>query len=160
MQLKLIKVKRLLLPRINKKVFWLHFVMGWSRIQQAFRQKGLPESQVQPVEFGTLEAIIRGVTAGLGTALLPKSAVDCSERPNNVWIHQLPAAYQDLEIVFIYRKDFFITSAFQRFIDEISEIKWWGKMHWVSVCLRWTKSVADCQESTEYCKSVWNTGGY
>lgn len=122
MQLKLIKVKRLLLPKINKKVLFA-FCEGMITYSASVPSEGPPESQGQPVEFGTLETIIRGVTAGLGTALLPKSAVDCSERPMNVWIHQLPAAYQDLEIVFIYRKDFFITSAFQRFIDEISEIK-------------------------------------
>ncbi|AEP86844.1 LysR family transcriptional regulator [Bacillus spizizenii] len=92
-----------------------------ARVKRLLEEAGIQHQKI--IEFGTLEAIIRGVSAGLGTALLPKSAVDCSERPTNVWIHQLPAAYQDLEIVFIYRKDFFITSAFQRFIDEISVIK-------------------------------------
>ncbi len=70
-----------------------------------------------------MEAIIKGVSAGMGTALLPKSAVDGSEHRTNVWIHKLPPAYQDLEIVFIHRKDFFITSAFQTFLDEINEMK-------------------------------------
>ncbi|WP_409509739.1 LysR family transcriptional regulator [Bacillus spizizenii] len=92
-----------------------------ARVKRLLEEAGIQNQKI--IEFGTLEAIIRGVSAGLGTALLPKSAVDCSKRPTNVWIHQLPAAYQDLEIVFIYRKDFFITSAFQRFIDEISVIK-------------------------------------
>ncbi len=99
------------------------FCDGMITYSASVPSEGPPRISGTALEFGTLEAIIRGVTAGLGTALLPKSAVDCSERPNNVWIHQLPAAYQYLEIVFIYRKDFFITSAFQRFIDEISEIK-------------------------------------
>ncbi|PJZ01145.1 LysR family transcriptional regulator [Bacillus vallismortis] len=90
-----------------------------ARVKRLLEEAGIQNQKI--IEFGTLEAIIRGVSAGLGTALLPRSAVDWSELRTNVWIHQLPAAYQDLEIVFIYRNDFFITSAFQRFIDEIAK---------------------------------------
>ncbi|WP_276735195.1 LysR family transcriptional regulator [Bacillus sp. (in: firmicutes)] len=92
-----------------------------ARVKRLLEEAGIQNQKI--IEFGTLEAIVRGVSAGLGTALLPKSAVDCYEQRTNVWIHQLPAAYQDLEIVFIYRKDFFITSAFQRFMDEVDEMK-------------------------------------
>ncbi len=92
-----------------------------ARVKRLLEDAGIQNPKI--IEFGTLEAIIKGVSAGLGTALLPKSAVDCSEQHTNVWIHQLPAAYQDLEIVFIFRKDFYITSAFQRFMDEICELK-------------------------------------
>ncbi|MEI1421620.1 LysR family transcriptional regulator [Bacillus cabrialesii] len=92
-----------------------------TRVKRLLEEAGVQHQKI--IEFGTLEAIVRGVSAGLGTALLPKSAVDCYEQRTNVWIHQLPAAYQDLEIVFIYRKDFFITNAFQRFMDEVDEMK-------------------------------------
>ncbi|AUZ26647.1 LysR family transcriptional regulator [Bacillus subtilis] len=92
-----------------------------ARVKRLLEEAGIQKQKI--IEFGTLEAIVRGVSAGLGTALLPRSAVDCCEQRTNVWIHQLPAAYQDLEIVFIYRKDFFITSAFQRFMDEVDEMK-------------------------------------
>ncbi|MGG7220285.1 LysR family transcriptional regulator [Bacillus sp. ATD] len=91
------------------------------RVKRLLEEAGIPNQKI--IEFGTLEAIIKGVSAGMGTALLPRSAIDCSEHRTNVWIHQLPAAYQDVEIVFIYRKDFFITSAFQTFLDEIHEMK-------------------------------------
>ncbi|USP93639.1 LysR family transcriptional regulator [Bacillus vallismortis] len=87
------------------------------RVKRLLEEAGIQNQKI--IEFGTLEAIIRGVSAGLGTALLPKSAVDRT----NVYTRQLPEAYQDLEIVFIYRKDFFMTSAFQRFIDEVIEMK-------------------------------------
>ncbi|KJJ42934.1 transcriptional regulator [Bacillus subtilis] len=92
-----------------------------ARVKRLLEEAGIQKQKI--IEFGTLEAIVRGVSAGLGTALLPRSAVDCCEQRTNVWIHQLPAPYQDLEIVFIYRKDFFITSAFQRFMDEVDEMK-------------------------------------
>ncbi|MER0467986.1 LysR family transcriptional regulator [Bacillus cabrialesii subsp. cabrialesii] len=92
-----------------------------TRVKRLLEEAGVQHQKI--IEFGTLEAIVRGVSAGLGTALLPKSAVDCYEQRTNVWIHQLPAAYQDLEILFIYRKDFFITNAFQRFMDEVDEMK-------------------------------------
>lgn len=91
------------------------------RIKRLLEEAGIQNQKM--IEFGTLEAIFRGVSAGLGTALLPKSAVDCSVHRMNVCIHQLPAAYQDVEIVFIYRKDFFMTCAFQTFLDEINEMK-------------------------------------
>ncbi|ASB61116.1 transcriptional regulator [Bacillus sp. A053] len=91
------------------------------RVKRLLEEAGIPNQKI--IEFGTLEAIIKGVSAGMGTALLPRSAIDCSEHRTNVWIYQLPAAYQDVEIVFIYRKDFFITSAFQTFLDEINEMK-------------------------------------
>ncbi|ARV43978.1 LysR family transcriptional regulator [Bacillus inaquosorum] len=92
-----------------------------ARVKRLLKEAGIQNQKI--IEFGTLEAILRGVSAGLGTALLPKSAVDCSTYGANVYIHRLPAAYQDLEIVFIYRKDFFMTSAFQTFIDEVNEMK-------------------------------------
>ncbi|NTU25570.1 LysR family transcriptional regulator [Bacillus tequilensis] len=92
-----------------------------ARVKRLLKEAGIQNQKI--IEFGTLEAIIRGVSAGLGTALLPKSAIDCSEHRMNVWIHQLPEAYRDVEIVFIYRKDFFITNAFQRYIDEVDEMK-------------------------------------
>ncbi|CAN2249386.1 transcriptional regulator (LysR family) [Bacillus subtilis] len=92
-----------------------------ARVKRLLEEAGIQNQKI--IEFGTLEAILRGVSAGLGTALLPKSAVDCSTYGANVCIHRLPAAYQDLEIVFIYRKDFFMTSAFQTFIDEVNEMK-------------------------------------
>ncbi|MDR4435261.1 LysR family transcriptional regulator [Bacillus tequilensis] len=92
-----------------------------ARVKRLLEEAGIQNQKI--IEFGTLEAIIRGVSAGLGTALLPKSAIDCSEHRMNIWIHQLPAAYRDVEIVFIYRKDFFITNAFQRYIDEVDEMK-------------------------------------
>ncbi|MED3600473.1 LysR family transcriptional regulator YofA [Bacillus subtilis] len=91
------------------------------RVKRLLEEAGIQNQKI--IEFGTLEPIIKGVSAGMGTALLPKSAVDGYEHRTNVWIHQLPPAYQDLEIVFIYRKDFFITSAFQTFLDEINEMK-------------------------------------
>jgi DNA-binding transcriptional LysR family regulator len=92
-----------------------------ARVKRLLEEARVQEQKI--IEFGTLESIIRGVSAGLGTALLPKSAIDCSVHDQNVYIHQLPVSYQDMTIVFIYRKDFLITSAFQRFIDELSETR-------------------------------------
>ncbi|WP_316274589.1 LysR family transcriptional regulator [Bacillus halotolerans] len=91
------------------------------RVKRLLEEAGIRQQKI--IEFGTLEAVIRGVSAGLGTALLPKSAISCSVHRQRVYVHQLPASYQDMTIVFIYRKDFFMTSAFQRFIAELNETK-------------------------------------
>ncbi|MGR0121121.1 LysR family transcriptional regulator [Bacillus halotolerans] len=91
------------------------------RVKRLLEEAGIRQQKI--IEFGTLEAVIRGVSAGLGTALLPKSAIACSVHRQRVYVHQLPASYQDMTIVFIYRKDFFMTNAFQRFIAELNETK-------------------------------------
>ncbi|SPU04374.1 LysR family transcriptional regulator [Bacillus subtilis] len=59
------------------------------RVKRLLEEAGIHNQKI--IEFGTLEAIIKGVSAGMGTALLPKSAVDGSEHRTNVWIHQLPS---------------------------------------------------------------------
>ncbi len=84
--------------------------------------EGSRYSKSKIIEFGTLEAILRGVSAGLGTARL-KSAVDCSTHGANVYIHQAPAKVSRLRDRIYIQKRLFMTSAFQTFIDEVNEMK-------------------------------------
>jgi DNA-binding transcriptional LysR family regulator len=70
---------------------------------------------VRRLEFGTLEAILGCVAAGLGVTLLPKSVVGPTWREGRVAVHQLPAAEAHVETLFVRRRDAFVSSALAAF---------------------------------------------
>ncbi|MEG7379148.1 LysR family transcriptional regulator [Bacillus subtilis] len=76
----------------------------------------------QPVimEFGTLEAIIGGVTAGLGISLLPRTVVQKHEAEGSIRLYPLPKALRQMKTEFIVRKDSFISSALRTFMDSFA----------------------------------------
>lgn len=57
------------------------------------------------LEFGTLDAIIGCVAAGIGVTLLPRSIVAPAQRAGRVAVHRLPAAESHVDTVFIRRRD-------------------------------------------------------
>lgn len=75
----------------------------------------------QPIimEFGTLEAIIGGVSAGLGISLLPKSVIYKQEAEGSIRTHAIPDMFSHMKTEFITRKDAFISSALSAFIDTL-----------------------------------------
>jgi DNA-binding transcriptional LysR family regulator len=66
---------------------------------------------VRELEFGTLEAIIACVSAGLGVTLLPVALIGEVWREGRVAVHRLPAEEAMVETVFIRRRDGLVTSA-------------------------------------------------
>jgi LysR family transcriptional regulator, cell division regulator len=72
---------------------------------------------VRHLEFGTLEAIISCVSAGLGVTLLPKALIGPVWRGHRVRLHPLPRDEGHVETVFIRRRDGFVTSALGAFLD-------------------------------------------
>lgn len=71
---------------------------------------------VRRLEFGTLDAILGCVAAGLGVTLLPKSVVAGASRAGGVAIHDLPHADSRVETLFIRRRDAFLSSALEAFL--------------------------------------------
>ncbi len=69
------------------------------------------------MEFGTLEAILGCVSAGLGISLLPKSVVEKRVQSGSLRCHSIPTPYSKVNTVFIHRKDAVMTSALVKFID-------------------------------------------
>jgi LysR family transcriptional regulator, cell division regulator len=69
------------------------------------------------LEFGTLEAIISCVSAGLGVTLLPKALIGPVWRDHRVRLHPLPHDEGHVETVFIRRRDGIMTSALGAFLD-------------------------------------------
>ncbi|MCM3702224.1 LysR family transcriptional regulator [Paenibacillus macerans] len=63
------------------------------------------------MEFGTLEAIIGGVSAGLGISLLPRVVVEKEANAGNLCIHQVPESFRQTKTELVVRKNSHPTSA-------------------------------------------------
>ena len=71
---------------------------------------------VRMLEFGTLEAIIGCVEAGLGMTLLPEALVGPVWRDERIAVHPLPNDYGEVDTLFIRRRDGFQSSALGAFL--------------------------------------------
>jgi LysR family transcriptional regulator, cell division regulator len=72
---------------------------------------------VRVLEFGTLEAIVSCVAAGLGMTLLPKALTCAAWSGHRVAAHHLPDAEGRVETVFIQHRDAYATGALRAFLD-------------------------------------------
>ncbi len=81
------------------------------RLEALLRRRGI--QAVRLLEFGTLDAILACVAAGIGVTLLPHSLVPAGAR---ITIHALPPADAQVETLFIRRRDSFVSTAMNAFI--------------------------------------------
>jgi DNA-binding transcriptional LysR family regulator len=72
---------------------------------------------VRQLEFGTLEAIIACVSAGVGVTLLPRALLGSVWERGRVHIHPLPSNEGQVETVFIRHREAFASSALHAFLD-------------------------------------------
>ncbi len=70
-----------------------------------------------PLEFGSLDAIIACVAAGIGVTLLPRGVVAAAADQNLVTIHTVSPEIADVETLFIRRHDAYVSSAMRAFVD-------------------------------------------
>jgi LysR family transcriptional regulator, cell division regulator len=70
-----------------------------------------------PLEFGSLDAIIACVAAGIGITLLPRGVVDVAAKQDLVTLHQIAPERAHVETLFIRRKDAYVSSAMGAFIE-------------------------------------------
>jgi DNA-binding transcriptional LysR family regulator len=68
------------------------------------------------LEFGTLEAILGCVGAGLGITLLPRALVGSVFKAGRVSVHKLPRSDAVVDTVFIRRRGAFASSALRAFV--------------------------------------------
>jgi DNA-binding transcriptional LysR family regulator len=73
----------------------------------------------EPLEFGSIEAIIACVSAGVGVTLLPKGVVASALREGLVNVHELAPEIADVETVFVRRLDGYFSSALSTFLDSV-----------------------------------------
>ncbi|MEC3656062.1 LysR family transcriptional regulator [Bacillus siamensis] len=101
----------------------LFFAAGCShrrKIKNILKEEAVPAQKI--IEFGTLEAIIGAVQAGLGVSFLPASAARYFKNRENLFHHQLPERFRDMNISFIYRRDLFLTSAFEELLNGLKAL--------------------------------------
>jgi DNA-binding transcriptional LysR family regulator len=85
------------------------------RLENILAQHGIQTAQ--PLEFGSLDAIIGCVAAGVGVTLLPKAVVLPAWRDGRVMAHELPPEQARVDTLFIRRKDTHLTSTLAAFLD-------------------------------------------
>lgn len=105
-----------------KKRTILVFRQGCSyraRLQQWLYSEGILPIKI--IEFGSVEAMIGGVMAGMGISLLPLSIVEKYQENGQLMIHPLPEAYSIVDTVFIRRHDVLMSNALQSFLNILSQ---------------------------------------
>jgi DNA-binding transcriptional LysR family regulator len=85
------------------------------RLEELLARRGLTPTGI--MEFGTLEAIIGCVQAGLGVTLLPRGLLESRERQGQLSILTLPTSEARIEIIFIRRRDAVSFSAMKAFLQ-------------------------------------------
>lgn len=78
-------------------------------------------AQPRIMEFGTLEAIVGGVSAGLGISLLPRSVVAKAEAAGSLCVHPLPTPYNRIRTFFVMRRDAYVSRPLELFLQKLAE---------------------------------------
>ncbi len=73
------------------------------RLEAWFAEAGVTPGRIS--EFGTFEAIIGCVAAGMGVALMPKEIISQRKLGRTVRVHALPPAIAHVETLLVWRKD-------------------------------------------------------
>lgn len=84
------------------------------RLEEVLAHRGIVG--LRCLEFGTIEAIVGCVAAGLGVTLLPRGVLEPARRAGRIAMHDLPAAEADAETLFIHRADAVQSSALAAFL--------------------------------------------
>lgn len=87
------------------------------RLEELLARRGIVG--LRRLEFGTLEAILGAVAAGLGITLMPRALIGPTWRGGQVRAHRLPAAEARVQTVFVRRRDMLPSSAllaFQKYV--------------------------------------------
>lgn len=71
-------------------------------------------------EFGSLDAIIGGVSSGMGISLLPRSVIECKVQSGDLTAYEMPSHLRNCTTMLIQRKDAIQTAAMSKFIDLIN----------------------------------------
>lgn len=87
------------------------------RLEAILARRGVVN--LRRLEFGTLDAIVACVAAGLGVTLLPRSLIGPALRDRRVAAHALPEAEARVDTVFIRRHDAYASSALTAFFDAV-----------------------------------------
>jgi DNA-binding transcriptional LysR family regulator len=88
------------------------------RLEEVLAHRGIVG--LRRLEFGTLEAILGAVAAGLGITLLPRALIGPMWRGERIATHRLPPSESRVQTVFVRRRDMLRSSALTAFQDHIT----------------------------------------
>lgn len=83
------------------------------RLEELLARRGVVG--LRRLEFGTLEAILGAVAAGLGITLMPLALIGPTWRGGRVRAHRLPASEARVQTMFVRRRDMLPSSALMAF---------------------------------------------
>ncbi|HWO34851.1 MAG TPA: LysR substrate-binding domain-containing protein [Candidatus Acidoferrum sp.] len=109
------------LPSINE-LKTIVFRIGCSyrkRLDNLLNKAGILVAQ--PLEFGSIEAILGCVAAGVGITLLPKGIAAAAWRDGQVAVHELDPEFAEVQTVFIRRTDGYVSSALLVFLQIVRQ---------------------------------------
>ncbi|MNC03741.1 HTH-type transcriptional regulator GltR [compost metagenome] len=87
------------------------------KLEEWIRDEGYRLANV--MQFGTMEGLLGCVKAGIGYAVLPVSYYNKLNVKDGIRCYPFPERYGEVPTVFIRRRDLYMTSAFQQFIEEL-----------------------------------------
>lgn len=87
------------------------------RLEALLAEMGIVTAK--PLEFGSLDAIISCVSAGVGIALLPKGIVAAAWQDGRVAVHELPPERSLVDTLFVRRSDAYTSSAMTALLDMV-----------------------------------------
>jgi DNA-binding transcriptional LysR family regulator len=88
------------------------------RLQVLLARRGIPQPSI--LEFGTLEAVLGCVSAGLGVTLLPRGMIRTPWTARRIRTHRLPPADAMVDTVFITPRDSTPSSALRAFLAQVA----------------------------------------
>jgi len=89
------------------------------RLEEVLARRGVVG--LRRLEFGTIEAILGAVAAGLGITLLPRALVGPAWRGGRIATHRLPSSEAKVQTVFVRRRDMLSSSALRAFRMHITK---------------------------------------
>jgi LysR family transcriptional regulator, cell division regulator len=108
------------LPDLNKSNL-LVFRQGCSyrkKLEEWMNAERIVPNKI--MEFGSLEAILGCVNAGLGITLLPKTVLDRFQNHYSFVCYEIPKEFAEVTTFFIQRKNVVTTLAMQKFLETVT----------------------------------------
>ncbi|VVN02193.1 HTH-type transcriptional regulator GltR [Pseudomonas fluorescens] len=87
------------------------------RLDALLARLGVPAPE--PLEFGSIDAIIACVSAGVGVTLLPRGVIAAALRDGLIAAHEVPSDIAQVETVFVRRLDGYVSSALGEFLHTV-----------------------------------------
>ena len=88
------------------------------RLEELLARRGVVG--LRRLEFGTLEAILGAVAAGLGITLMPQALIGPAWRGGRIRAHRLPASEARVQTMFVRRRDTLPSSALLAFQKHVT----------------------------------------